>query len=243
MTEIIAHRGGAILWPENSMSAFRNAIAAGVDAVECDVHLSADGVPMVMHDTTLERTSNGQGPLAARSADELAGLKLVSAGGEGVPRLSDLLGLMAQGRTGLQVEVKANAQGRPDPRLLARVLTELDRFGLRARTEIIVFEAEIAAAAVQAGGLRNVAWLFAPAMIRHLGLDGVVAIARRTGASMVETHESAMSAEILLALRGAGLRVGAWGANREPAIARMLDLGLDAVATDDPVLALWLRRR
>ncbi|SHI90562.1 glycerophosphoryl diester phosphodiesterase [Roseomonas rosea] len=241
MTEIIAHRGGAILWPENSMMAFRQAIAAGVDAVECDVHLSADGEAMVMHDATLDRTSNARGPIGERSAAELAAVKLISAGGESLPRLEDVLALVAESEVGLQVEVKANWQGRPDFDLLARVLAELDRFGLRGRTEVIVFEAEIAAAAVQAGGLRNVAWLFMPVMVRRLGVDGVAAVARRAGVSMVETHETAMDAAMLGTLRGAGLRVAAWGANHEPSIRRMLSLGVDAIATDDPVLALSLR--
>jgi glycerophosphoryl diester phosphodiesterase len=241
MTEIIAHRGGAILWPENSMQAFRQAIAAGVDQVECDVHLSADGEAMVMHDATLDRTSNARGPIGERPAAELAGVKLISAGGESLPRLSEVLGLVAESRVGLQVEVKANWQGRPDLALLARVLEELDRFGLRARTEIIVFEAEIAAAAAQAGGLRNVAWLFMPVMIRRLGAEGIAAVARRAGVSMVETHESAMDEALLGTMRAAGLRVAAWGANHEPSIRRTLALGLDAIATDDPVLALSLR--
>ncbi|MBI0537661.1 glycerophosphodiester phosphodiesterase [Roseomonas sp. KE2513] len=241
MTEIIAHRGGAILWPENSLQAFRGAIAAGVDAVECDVHLSADGEAMVMHDANLDRTSNGRGPLAERSADELAALHLIGAGGEGVPRLSRLLDFVAAGAAGLQVEVKADRNGRLDLPLLQKVLAALDRTGLRSRTEIIVFEAEVAAAAVAAGGLRNVAWLFSPPMIRYIGLEGILATARRTGVRMVETHEAAMDAELLGALRDAGLRVGAWGANHAPSIRRMLDLGLDAIATDDPVLALSLR--
>ena len=243
MTEIIAHRGGAILWPENSMAAFRGAIAAGADAVECDVHLSADGEAMIMHDATLERTSNGRGPIAERSAAELAEVKLISAGGEGLPRLSDLLGLVAGHQVGLQVEVKANRHGRPEPALLAHTLAELDRFGLRARTEIIVFEAEIAAAAVRAGGLRNVAWLFGPSTLRQLGVENLLAVARRAGVSMVETHESVMDAALLEALRDAGLRVGAWGANHAEAIGRMLPLGLDAIATDDPVLALSMLNR
>ncbi|MBP0444025.1 glycerophosphodiester phosphodiesterase [Roseomonas sp. SSH11] len=241
MTEIIAHRGGAILWPENSMMAFRQAIAAGVDALECDVHLSADGEPMVLHDATLDRTTNARGALAERSAAELAGVRLIGAGGEAPPRLADLLALVAPSRAGLQVELKADRHGRPDPALLAAVLDALDRFGLRARTEIIVFEAEIAAAAVQAGGLRNVAWLFSPPMLRYIGLEGVLAVARRAGVSMVETHESAMDGALLGSLRGAGLRVGAWGVNHEASIARMLALAPDAVATDDPVLALSMR--
>jgi len=243
MTEIIAHRGGAILWPENSLAAFRNAIAAGADAVECDVHHSADGEVMVMHDPTLERTTNGRGALGERTAAELAKLRLIGAGGEAVPRLEDLLSLVATGRGGIQIEVKADWRGRLDTPLLGHVLAALDRHGLRPRTEVIVFEAEVAAAAVAAGGLRSVAWLFSPAMIRHIGLDGILAVLRRTGAGMVETHESAMDAELLGAFRGAGLRVGAWGANHAPALRRMLDLGLDAVATDDPVLAISLRDR
>jgi len=80
-------------------------------------------------------------------------------------------------------------------------------------------------------------------MLRHIGLEGVLAVARRAGAGMVETQEGAMDAALLGALRGAGLRVGAWGANHAPAIRRMLGLGLDAIATDDPVLALSLRAR
>ncbi|MBP0494774.1 glycerophosphodiester phosphodiesterase [Pararoseomonas indoligenes] len=241
MTEIIAHRGGAILWPENSLQAFRQSIAAGVDAVECDVHLSSDGVPIVMHDATLERTSNGTGPVARWTAAELAEMKLVSADGEPPPRLSDLLSLVADSRVGLQVEVKADAAGRPDLALLERTLVELDRHGMRGRTELITFEAEIATAAVAAGGLLNVAWLFAPVMLRYLGPDGVVTVAHRTGATMVETHEAVLDAELLGVLRGAGLRVGAWGVNRSPAIRRMLELGPDALATDDPILALAMR--
>jgi glycerophosphoryl diester phosphodiesterase len=243
MTDIIAHRGGAILWPENSLAAFRAAIAAGVDFVECDVHLSADGEVIVMHDPTLDRTSNARGPIRDRSAAELAQAKLISAGGEGVPRFADLAALVADSSVGLQVEIKLDASGRPYPGILDRVLAGLDRHGLRARTELIVFEADMAAAGLAAGGFRNVAWLFAPAMLAKLGIGGVLAVVRQLGVPMVETHEAALDAELLAALRGAGLRVGAWGVNHAESIERMLTLGVDAIATDDPPLALSMRRR
>jgi glycerophosphoryl diester phosphodiesterase len=243
MTEIIAHRGGAILWPENSLAAFRGAMAAGADAVECDVHLSADGEVMVMHDPTLDRTSNGRGPLAERSAAELAETKLISAGGEGVPRLAELAGLVGASETGLQVEIKEDAHGRPYPGILDRVLAQLDAAGLRARTELIVFEAEMAAAGLAAGGFRNVAWLFSPTTLGKLGTGGVLAVVRHLGVPMVETHEAALDSELLSALRGAGLRVGAWGVNHAASIERMLALGVDAIATDDPVLAVAKRGR
>jgi len=98
----IAHRGGARLRPENTMAAFDHACALGVDGLECDVHLSRDGVPMVFHDLTLERTTNAAGPVAALDAAAFARLDAGyhfenGAGypyrgkGLGVPALAELL--------------------------------------------------------------------------------------------------------------------------------------------------------
>src|SRR5438445_720194 len=75
-TLLAAHRGGALLWPENSLLAFRNAVALGADFIEFDVHLSRDGEVMVIHDPTLERTTNGQGAVRDRTVAELKALRL-----------------------------------------------------------------------------------------------------------------------------------------------------------------------
>jgi len=69
---VFAHRGGAKLAPENTMAAFANGLALGSDGLECDVHLSRDGIPVVIHDKTLERTTDAVGPVGARTAEELA---------------------------------------------------------------------------------------------------------------------------------------------------------------------------
>lgn len=97
----IAHRGGSKLRPENTMLAFAHAVAIGVDAIECDVHLSRDGEPVVIHDDTLDRTTDGTGPVASRTAADLsrvdAGARFVGDGGHpyrgrgGVPRLAEVL--------------------------------------------------------------------------------------------------------------------------------------------------------
>jgi glycerophosphoryl diester phosphodiesterase len=70
----IAHRGGARLRPENTLLAFDHALALGVDGLECDVHLSRDGEVVVIHDATLDRTTDGSGEIEAHTADELARL-------------------------------------------------------------------------------------------------------------------------------------------------------------------------
>lgn len=72
--QVFAHRGGAALRPENTLLAFDHGLSLGADGLEFDVHLSRDGVVVVHHDSTLERTTNGRGPIAALTADELARL-------------------------------------------------------------------------------------------------------------------------------------------------------------------------
>lgn len=99
---VIAHRGGSKLRPENTAAAFAHAEALGADALECDVHLSRDREVVVIHDATLERTTDARGRVSAFSADELARVDASArfappAGAPaervpgGVPRLADLL--------------------------------------------------------------------------------------------------------------------------------------------------------
>ncbi len=93
-TEIASHRGGAFLWPENSLLAFRNALALPAEQLELDVHLSADGEAVVMHDHTLDRTTDAGGPVRARSVAELRRVRLRGTGGEGVPSLAEASALV-----------------------------------------------------------------------------------------------------------------------------------------------------
>src|SRR5579872_3964060 len=109
--QIIGHRGARDLWPENSLKGFRETRALGVDGVEFDVHLSRDAKLMVIHDATLDRTTHGSGPVAERTAAELAAIKLRNAGGEGVPTLDAVLNIFAGTDIELQIEINTNAQG------------------------------------------------------------------------------------------------------------------------------------
>ncbi len=239
--EIVSHRGGALLWPENSLTAFRESAGLTLEMTECDVHPSRDGEPTVIHDPALDRTTEARGPVRDRDSAELARLRLRGARGETVPSLAEVAALLATTGLRLQIEIKADASGRPYPGLLGATLRVLDAAGMRARSGIIAFDARTAAAAGAAGGLDHVAWLVEPGLLRSIGPEGVAAVARAHRLAMVETHEAALDAEVLRGLRAGGLRVGAWGANHAPAIERMLALGVDAMASDDPVLALRLR--
>ena len=102
---VIAHRGASGQFPENTLLAFREAVAQGADAVELDVRLTLDGVPVVMHDATLDRTTDGVGGVGESSLEALSALD--AGRGEPVPTLEAVLEALP--RTPLLVEVKERA--------------------------------------------------------------------------------------------------------------------------------------
>lgn len=238
---IASHRGGAFLWPENGLAAFGATAALAVDQAECDVHASADGEAIVIHDATLDRTTDGSGPVVAQSAADLTRLRLKGGAGETVPRLSEMLAIYRGSPVVPRIEIKEGTDGRPYPGLVARVLGDLDRAGLRQRSWIIGFDAPTMAEVAAAGGLAGVAWLLERKTWLSLGLTGTIAVARAYRFPEVGVHESLLDAEGCAALRDAGIGISVWGANHEGSIRRMLGLGVDLLATDDPPLAIALR--
>ncbi|MBX6373633.1 MAG: glycerophosphodiester phosphodiesterase, partial [Acetobacteraceae bacterium] len=135
----------------------------------------------------------------------------------------------------------ADAQGLPYPDIVERVLAVLDATGMRERTVVIGFQAPTMAEAARAGGLAGVAWLLEAPWWRALDLAGAIAAARAHGVDEIGLPESLVDARVVAAVRAAGLGIGTWGANHAPSIRRMLALGVDVFATDDPPLALRLR--
>ncbi|MBE3072355.1 MAG: glycerophosphodiester phosphodiesterase, partial [Acidobacteria bacterium] len=116
---VFGHRGGRGLAPENTIAAFDRGLAEGVDGLELDVHLSRDGVPVVIHDADVARTTDAAGPVVALTASELARLDAgyrfaADAGypwrgrGAGVPTLGEVLARYPS--TPLIVELKANSE-------------------------------------------------------------------------------------------------------------------------------------
>jgi len=114
MTLIVAHRGASAHAPENTIPSFELAVRQGADAIELDVHLSADGQVAVIHDETLERTTTGSGSVASLTMDQIRSLDAGARFGDGsfagqalrVPTLPEVLDWLPQG-VGLVIEIKA----------------------------------------------------------------------------------------------------------------------------------------
>lgn len=112
---VVGHRGASGEYPENTLLAFARALEQGANALECDTRVTADGVPVVIHDSTLDRTTNGQGPV---EAVDLARLKQLDAGrGERVPTLAEALAAFP--RTEFILEIKDRRAAVPARRVMA----------------------------------------------------------------------------------------------------------------------------
>ncbi len=129
-TWAIAHRGAADRHPENTLIAFEKALALGADALECDVHLSADGQVVVIHDPTVDRTTDGTGEVATMALEELRQLDAGSwkhsrFAGQRIPTLQEVAEL-ARDRAQLFVELKGRS-----PELPNRVIEVLRESGVQ----------------------------------------------------------------------------------------------------------------
>jgi len=260
MTRLAAHRGGARLWPENSLRAFRESLALGVDLLELDVHLSADGQVVVIHDALLDRTTNGQGTVGERTAAELVGLRLRDPDGgltdERVPTLEDVLVLVAPSRAGLLVEVKGPVAGvnviyergdgdariTPGPAyagLVGKTLALLRRHSMLGRVNVMGFSPEVITEMRALEPAVPTTFLVAAAHVRQVDARPAAAVAwaTRLGATDLGIQHTLGSRELMKAARAAQLRVGVWTVNDEEAMRRAVELGVDVLTTDRPDLA------
>jgi glycerophosphoryl diester phosphodiesterase len=239
---IAAHRGGALLWPENSLTAFRGALALGVDLVELDVHLTRDGEVVVIHDPTLERTTTGHGTVGARTWPELAGVTVRGTAGEGIPRLAEVLDLVRPSGVRLLLEIKAGPDRAPYPGIEAAVLRLLEERRLTTRTTVMAFDWRTLER------LRALSpTLRLTGLLDRRGADaigGVRTAAERLARLRVEDlgiERTLLTPEAVAAARAAGLTIGVWTVNAADQLRTALEAGVDYVTTDRPDLALELR--
>ncbi len=239
LPRLIAHRGGSGTRPENTLAAFRAAVEAGAEMVELDLHLSADRIPVVIHDATLDRTTAARGAVALRTAAELAALDAghhfsadrgrtfpYRGAGLGVPSLRAVLEALPAVRLTLEVKTA-------EPALDRALALELER--CRAADRVLL-------AAMEGAVVRRLRQSF-PGLPTNLARDEVAAFLR---AGLVPPGGRALqvpprqgfrrivTAESVAAAHAAGLEVHVWTVNATPAMRRLLDLGVDGIMTDFP---------
>jgi len=243
VTRIAAHRGGAALWPENSLLAFRNAIALGSDLIEFDVHLTAGGSVAVIHDATLDRTTDGRGAVASMTADDLRRVHLKGPGGaataEHVPMLAEVLEMAAASTVELLVELKSPRRGSRYDGLEERVLAALAGAGLQQRATLMAFDPEVIARVRALAPHARTTLLIERRLIGRAAARPAAAVdwAVAAGVTDLGLEHTLVDEGVVAAVRAARLTLGVWTVNDETAMRRMHALGVDLLTTDRPDLA------
>jgi len=246
---VFAHRGGAGLAPENTRGAFRQAASLGVDGCELDVRLSKDGEVVVIHDATLDRTTDADGPVSALTAAELgrvdAGSRFgADAGfpwrgrGEGVPRLADVLA--DHPALPFIIEVKGD-----DPSVARAAVAEVTRAGAVDRVCFGGFS-DVTLAAVREAAPQACTSAATEEIRRALYRSYVWLSPGRVAYQAFQVPEASngtrvVSPRFVRGARRAGLVVHVWTVNTPADIVRLKSWGVDGVITDRPDMALQHR--
>ena len=239
---LIGHRGAAALAPENTLTGIARAAAAGVGMVEVDVKLTADGVPILMHDDRLDRTTDRTGPVAEIPFSDLRLLDAGSwfggdFGGEAVPTLADALSLLYSLGLAVNIEIKP-CPGRAAETALRVVDTVLALWPAKRPPPLLSsLSAEALAAARAAGPDLPVAVLVAdgPADRATGGRgDDWALLAARLDAAAVAVEAPLLLSGGVARYRIADRAVIAWTVNDGETARRLFADGVDAVITDDP---------
>lgn len=245
---VIAHRGDSAHFPENTLPSFDRAIELGVDALEFDVRVTGDGVAVVLHDPTVDRTSNGRGAVAAMGIAELraldAGARFSPDGGEApfagqglvVPTLEEMLGRYEN--LPLLIEVKV-------PEAVAEVRRLVDRHG--ARDRVVVDSTDHRAVApfradprMTGASMRDVLELLSRAWFpRRPGRLPYEALCVPRWYNGIPVPVARLSAHA----RHAGTTTHVWTVNDVPGAQRLWDIGVQGIITDDPATMLALRQK
>ncbi len=227
----VAHRGAGKLAPENTLAAFRLGARHGYRAFECDVKLSADGVPFLLHDATLRRTTNGHGRAADLDWSELARLDAGSwhsraFAGEPPASLEGVAAFCLENGYALNIEIKPTPGSEAETgRVVAEEATRLWR---RAALPPLFSSFQPAALAA--------AQVTAPDIPRALLLDslrsGWLDEAKALGAVAVVMAYALMDGAVLASLHAAGMRGLCYTVNDPAEAARLQKIGVDALITD-----------
>lgn len=220
---IVGHRGASAHAPENTLAAFRRGIEDGAQLLECDVHLSADGQVVVMHDETIDRTAAADSPLRTGAIGDLTRAELDTVlleDGEKVPSLKELLEMTT---VPVFIEVKIVAAAKA----VAEQLRALPAGSPAAASTVISFHAD-ALAEIRRTTDTPVSYL-----VEQVG-EKELATARELGAAGIGPSVKGLSLRAAEAAREAGLAVNPWTINSPEQLDVALACGVATVTTDDP---------
>jgi len=238
---VISHRGANHLAPENTLPAFEISIRMGVDGLENDVHLTRDGVPVVCHDETVDRTSNGRGRICDFTLEELRALDFGAwfspeFAGTRIPTLEDFFALCG-GLKVVNVEIKRAEDG--STAAAGAVVRLAKAMGVFPQLIISSFDMDMLQACLAEDPAARVCYLYnvGSPLCEEIA-DDPAAVARQYGLYAFHPMVMFVNRDFIEECRAAGIVVNPWTVNMPHALEALRDWGADGVITDLPDLAM-----
>jgi len=221
MTKYIGHRGARGEKPENTLLGISHALELGLDGIEIDIHLSKDGELVVIHDETLDRTTNGKGPIIKYSLEQL---KTLDAGlGEKIPTLSEVIDLMKKFNKELFIEMKV-------PGAEAKILNLIKEKNFSDLSILKAFNHRLIL------NFKNLAPnIRAQVLMDSLPIDPV-SIIKSAKANGISVNTKMLDKNLVEQCHQAGFFVTTWNANTKEDLLKFTEMKVDYVCTDFPKL-------
>lgn len=219
----IGHRGAKGYEPENTLLSFQKAIDIGVDGIELDVHLSSDGAIMVIHDETLDRTTNGKGFVNELSLQELKTFQIEKE--NTIPTLIEVFDLVNK-RCFINIELKGKGTSKPVINLIEHYIEEknwnyghfiISSFNWSALQEVRKWNAKIPIG-----------------VLTHTDLDLAIAFAKFIKAETIHPYFHLLTKENTIKMQNEGFKVFAWTVNETEDIQKIKSFHVNGIISDFP---------
>lgn len=239
---VISHRGSNRIAPQNTLPAFRQSIIYRADGFETDVHMSADGIPVICHNYEVDETSDGKGEITSIMLEDLKELDFgsyfhPSYKGTRIPTLEEFLLLCEKANLKiLNIEIKPPKNHQYD--VVEKTIDAVKTHGLFDKLIISSFDPDALLVSKAYDVACKTAFLYCPnrfASIKYLW--EAVNFAKDIYADALHPHKAYISKKYVEAAHEAGLMINPWTINTEKEIIRCLDCGVDSVITDVPNFA------
>lgn len=241
--KVISHRGANKVAPQNTIPAFEKSLEIGCDGFETDIHLTADGYPVICHNYTIDETSNGSGEVRSKTLEELRTYDFGSYfhekfAGTTLPTLDEFLDLSARGDIEIMnIEIKPPLDGNLE--IVGKTIEAVKEKGLFEKLLISSFSHEVLVECKRIDPECKTGFLYAPnkAFFYKTMLFGYVKFAKQIKADYLHPHFSCVTRSYVKNLHKNGIKVNVWTVNKPETAIRLLKYGVDGLITDLPAMA------
>lgn len=240
---VISHRGANKVTPQNTIEAFKKAIQFRADGFETDVHLTGDGVPVICHNYTIDKTSDGKGEIASNSLDYLKRFDFGSYfhhsyKGTEIPTLEEFLNVSERANLKvLNIEIKSPKNKVYE--IVDKVIDAVKAHNLFDKLLISSFDPDLLVYVKDYDENCKTGFLYSPdkpiTYKRVLGHE--IDFAKSIGADALHPHQLFVSPALVEAAHENGIMVNPWTVNKEKDIIKLVKMGVDGVITDVPNVA------